>query len=520
MKTVSYKEYQKEVNKKKKSSNTSKIKKEENIVKENKTIKSSTEKKDSSIQKKKESNSTKVKINQNSNKEKKVTNSVNSASKKTNSSNTQKKKDTNATKVKKDESKKSNTPKVSENTKFNSTYIQEFNAINAKKIKEHIDTTKEKEIDSSIKNKEVKIIENITEENDTKQSFDTAKKIYNENIQREINIYKEKNINIKPKQIIDEQVNNISKNSDIKILDEKELNKIIKSYEKDIKKEIPKKRKKKRRIRWNNVTLLMFILFFLTILIISSTKIINWLKDSKSSEKVIIEIQEETEIIETETTEETEIIEIPEEEEKEIPKTSPYWTYIEMNLIDVDFTELKEKNSDVSGWIQVNGTNINYPYVQTSDNEYYLTHSFDKTTNSAGWVFMDYRNNKSDFDKNTIIYAHSRKNNTMFGTLRKILKNGWLNNTNNHVIKLSTESENTLWQVFSVYRIPTTNDYIQVSFINDKEFTTFGEMLIGRSAYNFNTTISSEDKILTLSTCYDDYDKVVLHAKLIKREKK
>lgn len=278
--------------------------------------------------------------------------------------------------------------------------------------------------------------------------------------------------------------------------------------------------KKKRRIRWNNVFLLFIILVFLVVLIISSINIIKWLKDSKESEEEIVEIQQNTEIIETEDTELTEIIEIPEEEEKEIPKTSPYWTYLEMNLINVDFSELKEKNSDTAGWIQVNGTNINYPFVQTTDNEYYLTHSFEKKYNSAGWVFMDYRNNKVDFDKNTIIYAHSRKNNTMFGTLRKILKNGWLNNTNNHVIKLSTEQENTLWQVFSVYRIPTTNDYIQVNFVNNIEFLNFGKMLIDRSAYNFNTSITEEDKILTLSTCYDDYDKVVLHAKLIKREKK
>ncbi|MBQ2947194.1 MAG: class B sortase [Bacilli bacterium] len=279
------------------------------------------------------------------------------------------------------------------------------------------------------------------------------------------------------------------------------------------------KKRKKRRIRWNNVILLMFILIFLTILIISSIKIIDWIKDSKSSEKEITNIQENTEVIEIENNQQTEIIETF-EDENEIPKTSPYWTYIEMNLIDVDFAELKRKNSDTAGWIQVNGTNINYPYVQTNNNEYYLTHSFEKKKNSSGWVFMDYRNNKYDFDKNTIIYAHGRMNNTMFGTLRKILKNGWLNNTNNHVIKLSTETENTLWQVFSVYKIPTTNDYIQVNFVNDIDFVNFGEMLTARSNYNFNTTISAEDKILTLSTCYDDNVKIVLHAKLIKREKK
>lgn len=88
------------------------------------------------------------------------------------------------------------------------------------------------------------------------------------------------------------------------------------------------------------------------------------------------------------------------------------------------------------------------------------------------------------------------------------------------VWKFKTEYENTLWQVFSVYHIPTTSDYIQTSFKDDSDFESFANMLLNRSAHNFNTTISASDRILTLSTCYDKTDKVVLHAKLIKREAK
>ena len=50
-----------------------------------------------------------------------------------------------------------------------------------------------------------------------------------------------------------------------------------------------------------------------------------------------------------------------------------------MDLINVNFTELKKINYDTIGWIQVNGTNINYPLVQTKNNDYYLTRSFDKS---------------------------------------------------------------------------------------------------------------------------------------------
>ena len=106
----------------------------------------------------------------------------------------------------------------------------------------------------------------------------------------------------------------------------------------------------------------------------------------------------------------------------------------------------------------------------------------------------------------------------MFGSLRNILSSSWYNNTDNHIIKLSTPTENTLWQVFSVYHIETTNDYIQTEFRNDEEYQEFLDMLIGRSAVTFDTTVNANDKILTLSTCYNKTDKVVMHAKLIKRE--
>ena len=105
----------------------------------------------------------------------------------------------------------------------------------------------------------------------------------------------------------------------------------------------------------------------------------------------------------------------------------------------------------------------------------------------------------------------------MFGSLKNILTSGWLNNKNNYIVKLSTEYENNLWQVFSVYKIKTTNDYLQISFISNESFLEFTDKLIKRSNFNFNTKVNENDKILTLSTCYNEKEKVVLHAKLIKR---
>ena len=189
-----------------------------------------------------------------------------------------------------------------------------------------------------------------------------------------------------------------------------------------------------------------------------------------------------------------------------------------MSLINVYFKELKKINNQTKGWIQVNGTNINYPFVQAKDNKYYLTRSFDKSYNDAGWLFLDYRNNINNLEKNTIIYGHSRLDKTMFGTLKNILKSSWVKNPDNYIVKLSTQTHNTLWQVFSVYRIPTTSDYLQIDFETNEEFNNFANMLLKRSDYNFNTKVNENDKILTLSTCADNDKKVVLHAKLIKKE--
>ena len=274
-------------------------------------------------------------------------------------------------------------------------------------------------------------------------------------------------------------------------------------------------KKRKIKIKWKNIILILIIITSTITLLISIFNIIKWKIDSDKTNYEITNIQENINVEEIQDTENTKII----EPVIEVTKENPYWDYINMNMINVDFSDLKRTNPDVVGWLKVNGTNINYPFVQSSDNDYYLTHSFNKSYNGGGWVFLDYRNNGTN-NKNTIIYAHGRSDKTMFGTLKNVLNNGWLNNTNNYVIKISTETENSLWQVFSVYRIPTTSDYLQTNFNDDIEYQNFLDMIKDRSGHNFDTNVASTDNILTLSTCYNNSDKIVVHAKLIKKENK
>lgn len=278
-----------------------------------------------------------------------------------------------------------------------------------------------------------------------------------------------------------------------------------------------KNNKKNQRKKKKNTTWIFVILFsiFISIIVFCLIKIFIWGKDNKDTSKVINDITNAVNVTLRDDDNNTELVNDTNEEE-----TSDYWYYIKFPLIDVDITELKEKNSDTVGWINVNNTNINYPFVQTKDNSYYLNHSFDKKYNEAGWVFLDYRNNNDLNNKNTILYAHSRLDKTMFGSLSKVLKSSWYNNKDNHIIRLSTDTENTLWQIFSVYKIPEESYYITTNFNSNKEYTKFLNTIKQRSIHNFNTNLDANDKILTLSTCYSDTERTVVHAKLIKRSPK
>lgn len=267
--------------------------------------------------------------------------------------------------------------------------------------------------------------------------------------------------------------------------------------------------KKKKKDKLLIAVLIEWLLIFLMVFIFSGYKLVMWLRDNNSTKDTIDELEDvNIEILDDENAEL-----INEEEDN----TSDYWYYIKFPLINVDIRSLKEKNNDTIGWINVNNTNINYPFVQSSDNEYYLNHSYDKSNNEAGWVFLDYRNSSNFTDKNNILYAHSRLDKTMFGSLSKVFNASWQSNKDNHVIKLSTENENTLWQIFSVYKIKTESYYITTNFNDDSEYLKFLKTIKERSLYDFNTNLSPNDKILTLSTCYSDTEKTVVHAKLIKR---
>lgn len=272
-------------------------------------------------------------------------------------------------------------------------------------------------------------------------------------------------------------------------------------------------KRRKKKLRFRKWVIVVFLIFFLIIFSFSAYKVYSWYNDNKEVDNISDDVLKNTKVKEKKDNNNTENVNPPED------ISNDYWDYIKINLLEVDFNELLKKNPDTVGWIEVKGTNINYPIVQTTDNSYYLTHAFDKTKNEAGWVFMDYRNDAVNFNQNTILYAHSRLTGSMFGSLKNILNSSWYTNKDNHIIRLSTPTENTMWQVFSVYTIPKESYYITPNFNSNEAYQEFLNTMKSRSEVEFSAEVNTNDKILTLSTCKDNFgNRVVMHAKLIKRE--
>ncbi len=176
---------------------------------------------------------------------------------------------------------------------------------------------------------------------------------------------------------------------------------------------------------------------------------------------------------------------------------------------------LKELNDETVGWLNVPGTNVDYPVVKAKDNAYYLRHNFKKEKDYNGWVFMNYLNSAEMLDKNTIIFAHNRYySNIMFGTLNKVGKKTWYQNIKDNLITYSDINKEMKWEVFAAYTVPVTDDYLETNFSTDEDFNNFIKMIRSRSVISSDLEIKNTDKILTLSTCADINTRFVVHAVL------
>jgi len=180
------------------------------------------------------------------------------------------------------------------------------------------------------------------------------------------------------------------------------------------------------------------------------------------------------------------------------------------------FGLLYQENEDIAGWVEIEGTQLNYPVVQGDDNSYYLTHNFYKKKERHGVPFMDYRNGIDELDFNTVLHGHNMKSdNQMFSELANYYKGGQaLTYYRKHpLISFDTVYQQSEWKVFAVFScsVNTSSDkffgyYDMLNMASNEEFEAFIEEVRSRSIFNIPVDVQPTDNILTLSTCYYEYD--------------
>lgn len=209
---------------------------------------------------------------------------------------------------------------------------------------------------------------------------------------------------------------------------------------------------------------------------------------------------------------------IPEKEASKKPQKLPD--------ILPEYEEIYAENEDLVGWLEIDGTSVNYPVLQSDSEEnsqFYLTHSFAKKKDKNGSLFMDYRNDFLNRDTNIIIYGHNMKSGAMFGVLKKYLDKGYLEK--HAKIRFDTIYEHGAYEVIGAFlsEVSYQDEYTfrYYNFLNaenESEFEAFRVNVMQLDALKKGTLDAKYgDQLLTLSTCssYTDEGRMFIIAKRI-----
>ncbi|WP_334464414.1 class B sortase [Acutalibacter sp. JLR.KK004] len=173
-------------------------------------------------------------------------------------------------------------------------------------------------------------------------------------------------------------------------------------------------------------------------------------------------------------------------------------------LPTVDFDALRETGPDIIGWLTLPDTAINYPVTQADDNEYYLHHLYDGTYNKAGCLFADYENQEDFSDRNTIIYGHNMRDGSMFAALNEYDEQSYFDG--HPQMYLVTPGGGYVVEIFTAFVTRPSESGSDISpwrlnWKDDGAYTTWLSEMAGRSVIETDVTVTSSDKVLTLSTC-------------------
>lgn len=180
----------------------------------------------------------------------------------------------------------------------------------------------------------------------------------------------------------------------------------------------------------------------------------------------------------------------------------------------VDFVALQKINPDVVAWIYIPDTNINYPVVQGTDNDYYLNHLADGTWNKAGSIFIDYRNDSDFSDRNTVLYGHNMRNLSMFAQITNYVSQDYYEA--HPYAMIMTPDGNYLLKFFSGYVTDVNGAAWKRDFSTDSEYSLWLDRLIEKCYFACEVLPTTSDRVVTLSTCTYEFEnaRFVLHGVL------
>ena len=168
-------------------------------------------------------------------------------------------------------------------------------------------------------------------------------------------------------------------------------------------------------------------------------------------------------------------------------------------LRDMDFTALRQVNEEVLGWIVIPDTRLSYPVVQGADNQYYLNHTWRKTANSVGAVFMEHTNHSDLSDFNTIIYGHRMNDRSMFGMLKQYKSQSYW--AAHPCVYISDDRGSHRYEIFAAYEVGVSEDTYRLGFSTLEAKQSFLDFCTGASVLDTGIVPTVNDRILTLSTC-------------------
>lgn len=198
------------------------------------------------------------------------------------------------------------------------------------------------------------------------------------------------------------------------------------------------------------------------------------------------------------------LVEMPQQEEK--PDTTEETSGEDDSVVlpSVDFEILQENGPDIIAWLTLPDTAVNYPVTQAEDNDYYLRHLYDGTYNKAGCLFADYENKKDFSDRNTIIYGHNMRDGSMFASLNEYKEQSYYDS--HPQMYLVTPDGGYLCDIFVAFEAKPKESGSDTSpwrmeWKDDGAYTTWLSAMADRSVVETDVTVTSSDKVLTLSTC-------------------